>query len=75
MIVLTQGRALPDPSSIEAGVRRGWVGLQQRFAERSKRGRLVLVPNSGHGIPMEAPDAVISAVRDIMREVRGGTGR
>jgi hypothetical protein len=30
----------------------------------------VLVPNSGHGIPVEAPDAVISAVREIVTTVR-----
>jgi pimeloyl-ACP methyl ester carboxylesterase len=46
------------------------VDLQRRFAERSRRGRQVLVPNSGHGIPVDAPDAVISAVREIVTTVR-----
>ena len=66
MIVLTQGRPIQDPASVEAGVRRGWVELQRRLALRSRRGRQVLVTNSGHGIPVEAPDAVISAVREIV---------
>jgi len=66
MIVLTQGRPIRDPASVEAGVRRGWVELQRRLALRSRRGRQVLVTNSGHGIPVEAPDAVISAVREIV---------
>ena len=70
LIVLTQGRPIQDPSSSAAGVRRGWVDLQRRFAERSSRGRQVLVPNSGHGIPVEAPDAVISAVREIVTTAR-----
>jgi pimeloyl-ACP methyl ester carboxylesterase len=73
LIVLTQGRPIQDPKSAAAGVRRGWVDLQRRFAERSKRGRQVLVPNSGHGIPVEAPDAVISAVREIVTTVRNGS--
>ena len=70
LIVLTQGSPIQDPHSTEAGVRRGWVDLQRRLAERSRRGRQVLVPNSGHGIPQEAPDAVIDAVREIVTEVR-----
>jgi pimeloyl-ACP methyl ester carboxylesterase len=70
MIVLTQGKPIQDPSSVEAGVRRGWVELQRRFAARSHRGRQVLVPDSDHGIPLEAPDAVIAAVREIVTTVR-----
>ncbi len=72
LIVLTQGRPLQDPASVDAAVRRGWVDLQRRFAERSRRGRQVLVPNSGHGIPVEAPDAVIGAVHEIVTTVRAG---
>lgn len=72
LIVLTQGRPIQDLNSAAAGVRRGWVDLQRRFAERSSRGRQVLVPNSGQGIPLEAPDAVISAVREIVTTVRNG---
>src|SRR2546427_5019695 len=34
LIVLTQGRPIQDAGSVEAGVRRGWVDLQRRFAER-----------------------------------------
>ena len=69
LIVLTQG-SQSSPSSAAPGVLRGWADLQRRFAERSRRGRQVLVPNSGHGIPVEAPDAVISAVREIVTTVR-----
>ena len=72
LIVLTQGRPIQDPASVAAGVRRGWVGLQRRLAERSRRGRQVLVPNSGHGIPVDAPDAVIGAIREIVATLRGG---
>lgn len=71
LIVLTQGRPIQDPTSVAAGVRTGWIDLQRRLAERSRRGRQVLVTNSGHGIPVEAPDAVIRAVREIVITVRG----
>jgi pimeloyl-ACP methyl ester carboxylesterase len=70
LIVLTQGRPIQDPASVAAGVRRGWVDLQRQLAERSRRGRQVLVPNAGHGIPVEAPDAVINAVREIVMTAR-----
>ena len=69
LIVLTQGNP-SSPSSAAPGVLRGWMDLQRRFAQRSRRGRQVLVPESGHGIPVEAPDAVISAVREIVTTVR-----
>lgn len=70
IVVLTQGRAIADPNSVEAGVRRGWIDLQRGLAARSRRGRHVIVPNAGHGIPVEAPDAVVAAVRDVVDAVR-----
>jgi pimeloyl-ACP methyl ester carboxylesterase len=72
LIVLTQGDP-SSPSSAAPRVLGGWVDLQRRLAERSRRGRQVLVP-SGHGIPVEAPDAVISAVREIVTTVREEAG-
>jgi pimeloyl-ACP methyl ester carboxylesterase len=66
LIVLTQG----SPDSIDAGVLHGWQALQRRFAQRSRRGRHVIVTESGHGIPMEAPAAVVRAVREPVTEVR-----
>lgn len=70
LVVLTQGRAIRDPNSVEAAVRRGWIDLQRQLAERSRRGRHVIVSNAGHGIPVEAPDAVIAAVREVIDTVR-----
>ena len=55
LIVLTQGKG---PG--------GWSDLQRQLAQRSRRGRQVLVPDSGHGIPMEAPGAVVAAVREVV---------
>jgi pimeloyl-ACP methyl ester carboxylesterase len=63
LIVLTQGRGLG-----------GWSDLQRRFAARSRRGRQVLVPDSGHGMPMEAPGAIVEAVREIVTSNRTARG-
>jgi pimeloyl-ACP methyl ester carboxylesterase len=69
LIVLTQGN-VSSAGSAAAGVLQGWTDLQRRFSERSRRGRQVLVPNSGHDIPVDAPEAVIAAVREIVTMVR-----
>jgi pimeloyl-ACP methyl ester carboxylesterase len=69
LIVLTQGNP-SSPSSASPDVLRGWVDLQRQLAERSHRGRQVVVPGSGHGMPEEAPDAIVSAVREIVTSVR-----
>jgi len=61
LIVLTQGRGIG-----------GWSELQRQLAERSRHGRQVLVPNTGHGIPMEAPGAIVDAVREIVTALRLG---
>jgi hypothetical protein len=72
LIVLTQGRPVADPHSPEARVRGGWIDLQRRLAERSRRGRQIVVAESGHGIPVEAPGAVVAAVREIVAGIRAG---
>ncbi len=71
LIVLTQGNA-SSPSSASPGVLRGWEDLQRQFAARSRRGRQVVVPESGHGMPIEAPDAIVAAVREIVTTTRSG---
>jgi pimeloyl-ACP methyl ester carboxylesterase len=45
---------------------------KQRLAElakRSRRGEHILVPNTGHMVPWDAPDAVISHIRDVLERV------
>jgi pimeloyl-ACP methyl ester carboxylesterase len=40
------------------------------LARMSTRGRHVIVPESGHWIPLDAPDAVASAIVDMVRAIR-----
>jgi pimeloyl-ACP methyl ester carboxylesterase len=43
-----------------------WINdLQLRLAHLSKRGRRVLVPDSGHDMPFDRPDAIVRAVREL----------
>jgi pimeloyl-ACP methyl ester carboxylesterase len=41
------------------------------LARRSNRGRHVLVPDSSHWVPLDAPRAVINVIRQMVQEVRG----
>ena len=72
LVVLTASRA------IDAGLKAAlsdedqtaydqiWVNdLQLRLAHLSKRGRRVVVPNSGHNMPADRPDAIVTAVREL----------
>jgi pimeloyl-ACP methyl ester carboxylesterase len=45
---------------------------QQALAARSRRGRHVLAEGSGHWIPLDRPDVVVAAVREIVEMTRGG---
>ena len=43
-----------------------WIDdLQLRLMRLSARGRRVIVPDSGHDMPSERPDAIVSAVREM----------
>jgi pimeloyl-ACP methyl ester carboxylesterase len=43
-----------------------WVGtLQLHLAQLSKRGRRIVLPDSGHDIPTDRPEAIVTAVREV----------
>jgi len=43
-----------------------WVNdLQVRLAHLSRRGKRVIVPDSGHDMPSDRPDAIVTAVREL----------
>ncbi len=77
LIVLTAGRA-PAPAELPEGVSKKdfddyyrvfATDLQPRLAHLSVRGKQIVVPDSGHMIPMEKPQAVVSAVREVCAAV------
>lgn len=51
-------------------LRDAWVPAHDAYAALSTRGRNQLVPDSGHGIQSEKPDVVISAVIEVLDEIR-----
>ncbi len=72
MIVLTAGR---EPNTREGSIMRSrYVAFQQAWiqeyqapmARLSTRGRQIIVGNSGHAVPVEAPFAVVDAVHELV---------
>jgi len=75
LIVLTAGKPQPwaDPETARqaAAYQQVWVHeIQPQLLELSSRGRQIVIESSDHGIPDNAPDAIISAVREIIQTTR-----
>jgi len=49
--------------------------LHAEIARLSTRGRQVIVTDSTHGIPFERPDAVVSAIEEVLAEARSSPSR
>ena len=78
LVVLTAGKNIDDSQKREGTSKKDfedfrtlWVNdLQMREAHLSTRGNRIIVPDSGHMIPYERPDTIVSAVRDVCAAVR-----
>jgi hypothetical protein len=75
LVVLTAGQYWKpdDPTGAQeiARFHEIWVHqLQLDLARLSTRGRQIIVENSDHGIPGRAPEAVVSAIREVVAEAR-----
>lgn len=72
VIVLTAGKAPPQHGASAEQLqerRRIWVHeLQPQLAHLSTRGRQIIVDDSGHMIPFEAPHTIVKAVFDVLDE-------
>jgi pimeloyl-ACP methyl ester carboxylesterase len=78
LVVLTAGKD-QDPKDLPPGIdkrdldefRKIWMNdLQVREAHLSTRGKQVVVPDSTHMIPMERPDTVVGAIREVCDAVK-----
>ena len=78
LIVLTAGKLRINEAQLPKGVTKKdyqdlfeiWVNdLQVREAHLSTRGKRIMVPDSGHIIPFEKPDAIVAAIREVCNEV------
>ena len=75
LVVLTAGKSEWNPTdptlAREAAEDQDvWVHeLQKQFVKLSTRGRQVIVEESTHGMPFEAPEAIAAAVREVVLAV------
>jgi pimeloyl-ACP methyl ester carboxylesterase len=56
-----------------AGATERRLRADRSLAESSTRGRHVLAPDSGHWIPLDAPQVTIDAIVTLVQEIRGDT--
>jgi pimeloyl-ACP methyl ester carboxylesterase len=70
LVVLTANRS-PWPDNEPESAVRLWIDMQQALAKLSTRGTQRMVDHTGHMIPIDAPDAVVTAISEVVRAVRG----
>lgn len=75
LIVLTAGKPYePDPLLTPEQMHRQsniWIQeLQVEEMHLSSRGRQIIVPDSGHDMPQDRPDAIVSAIAGVWNAVR-----
>ena len=69
LIVLTRGRD-EYPPDVAAVLSREHKEQQASLARLSNSGEQIVVPNSGHHIQLDAPDAVTAAIRKVVNATR-----
>lgn len=76
LVVLTRGKidSPEHPTDMDrqyAAYMQAWMHeIQPKLSRLSTRGQQTIVENSGHGIPLEAPQAVVNAVAEVVEAVR-----
>ena len=61
---------LPLTAEDKLNLHKLWVDFEKRLANLSSRGKYVMVPDSGHMIPFDRPDAILSAVQEVWEAAR-----
>jgi pimeloyl-ACP methyl ester carboxylesterase len=74
LIVLTRGKEQSNPgftAEQSVAVNKAWMAGHDRLAALSTRGSNTVVPDSGHYIQYDQPQAVIDAVTRAITDIRG----
>ena len=71
VVVLTRGLAPPDtPKEWGDHWEKAWLEMQRDMATWSSHGEQRTIGDAGHYIPNDDPDAVITAIRQVVDDVR-----
>jgi pimeloyl-ACP methyl ester carboxylesterase len=65
---------LGDPEGLIEETRTAWMEMQSELAELSSNSRHRIVPNTSHEVQIDAPEAVIGAISEVVNTIRT-TGR
>ncbi len=71
--VILHGRREWDRIYRDGRMENLWIRMQAELAERIGAKRLVVASNSGHQVPLDAPDLVEKIVAAVVRDIRAGT--
>ena len=80
LIVLTAGAENKGPQppwmtdELRADIRKVWLELHTKLTELSSNGRQIMAKKSGHYIQHDEPELVVDAIREVVEQVRSGTG-
>jgi pimeloyl-ACP methyl ester carboxylesterase len=61
---------LPLTPQDKANLHRLWNDFEMRLTNLSSRGKWVMVPDTGHMIPFDRPDAIVSAVQEVWTDTK-----
>ena len=70
LIVMGAGQPQPAFGDQAQAFQQFWIEQSQALAGKSTRGAFVLVQESGHYIYLEAPDSVLEAIRQVIKQAR-----
>ena len=72
LVLLNQDPSTPAPegADLSAAFSRVWLQMHVETMDLSGDSQLLVVPHAGHNIQMDRPDAVITAVTDMVLKVR-----
>ena len=56
---------LPLPDEDKAGMNKTWVELEKSLIKLSGHGKWVMVDGTTHMVPLERPDAIVAAIREM----------
>jgi pimeloyl-ACP methyl ester carboxylesterase len=79
LIVLTAGKIddgnYDEPNDTTAAHKLWIEVIQKDLVQLSTRGKQIVVPDSGHMIPMDRPDTVVSAIREVWDQAASPTAK
>ena len=73
LIVMTAGKSNFNPDLAQADQAKldaTWFGLHDEVAKLSRNGRHRTIPEASHFIPKDDPDAVVAAIKELIRQAR-----